>query len=366
MYHALIMAGGTGTRLWPLSRRSRPKQAIPLVGERTMFAAAVERIAPLFPTERIAVVTRQEHVDILAAQAPELPAANFLVEPEGRGTAPAIGLAAIHLHHHDPEAIMAVLTADQHIADTARFCLPLAAAAEAAQQGKLVTLGIHPSSPATGYGYIQQGDPLGALGSIGDFPLYRVDRFIEKPDLETATYMVASGDYSWNSGMFIWRVDRILEEFQRYMPQLYAQLAELEAVIDSPDYQPALERIWPQVAKETIDYGVMEKADDITVIPVDIGWSDVGSWASLPELLAADESGNTVIGPHLGVDTRNSLIYGSRSRDGNDKRLIATIGVEDLVIVDTEDALLICPRDREQEVRRVVQLLEEQGDDQWL
>jgi len=364
MYHALIMAGGTGTRLWPLSRRRRPKQAIPLIDERTMFAAAVERISPLFPSERVAVVTRREHVDILADQAPELPAANFIVEPEGRGTAPAIGLAAIHLHHRDPEAVMAVLTADQHIADTARFCLALAAAAEAAQQGKLVTLGIQPSNPSTGYGYIQQGDPLGSLGSIGDFLLYRVDRFTEKPDLETATYMVDSGDYSWNSGMFIWRVDRILEEFQRHMPQLHAQLMELETVIDTPDYQPALERIWAQVAKETIDYGIMEKADDIAVIPVDIGWSDVGSWASLTELLAADESGNTVIGPHLGVDTHNSLIFGSR--DGNDKRLIATIGIENLVVVATEDALLICPRDREQEVRRIVQLLEEQGDDQWL
>ena len=356
MYHALIMAGGIGTRLWPISRRRNPKQAQPLIGDRTLFQVAVDRIAPLFPPERLSVVTRAEQVDSLVSQVSGLPPANFVVEPEGRGTAPAIGLAAIHLRQRDPEAIMVVLTADQSIADVERFRKVLTAAESVAAQGRLVTLGIRPTFASTGYGYIEQGEPL---ASVLDFSVSRVARFTEKPDQETAIRLVESGRYSWNSGMFIWRVDRILEEFERHMPAFYAQLSELEAALGTPDFKSVLERIWPQVAKETIDYGVMEKADDIAVIPVEIGWSDVGSWTTLMPLLDADADGNAVVGPHVGIDTRGSLILG-------DKRLIATIGVEDLVIVDTEDALLVCPRDREQDVRRIVQLLEDREDDRWL
>ena len=356
MNYALIMAGGTGTRLWPLSRRLYPKQALDLIGEGSLFSSAVERISPLFRPQQILVVTREEHVEILASQVPELPRENFIVEPEGRGTAPAIGLGAIHLRHRDPEAIMAVLTADHFISATARFRQALTAAAQVASKGHLVTLGIQPSSPATGYGYIKQGEKLDAME---DFPVFRVEHFTEKPDQETATRMVASGDYSWNSGIFIWRVDRILEEFERQMPEFHAQLLEVETTLGTPDYQPALDRTWPQVTKQTIDYGVMEKAEDIAVIPVDIGWSDVGSWASVLELLPADEAGNALVGPHIGIDTRDTLVFG-------EKRLVATIGIEGMVIVDTEDALLVCPREREQEVREIVRRLEEEGKNHWL
>jgi mannose-1-phosphate guanylyltransferase len=351
MYHALIMAGGTGTRLWPLSRRNRPKQALPLIGDRTMFQAAVERLGPLFPPDRIHVVTRREHVPQLRDQAPQLPPANFVVEPEGRGTAPAIGLAAVYLAQRDPEATMAVLTADQHIADTERFRAALEAAAQVAAENRLVTLGIRPTTPATGYGYIKQGK---ALAEVGDFQVFGVDRFTEKPDVETAQRMLDSGAYAWNAGMFIWRVPCILEQLEGHMPSLYQHLMSLKHPVGTPESQEELVRLWPQVARETIDYGVMEKADDIVVIPVDMGWSDVGSWSSLMELLDKDEAGNVVVGHHLNVDTRDCLIYSS-------KRTIATIGVQDLVIVETEDALLVCPRDREQEVRRIVQRLEEEG-----
>ena len=353
-FYALIMAGGFGTRLWPLSRRNRPKQSLTLVGGRTMFEHAVDRIAPLFQSEQILVVTGAEHVASLAAQAPELPPRNFLVEPEGRGTAPAIGLGAIHLRRQDPEAIMAVLTADHFIADAARFREALTAAAQVAEEGHLVTLGITPSSPSTGYGYIKQGQ---SLGTVEGFPVFRAARFTEKPSLETAFHMVESGEYTWNSGMFIWRLDRILEEFQRQMPEFYVQLAEVEAALGTTGYEPSLNRVWPQVVKQTIDYGVMEGAEDVAVIPVDIGWSDVGSWTSLSELLPADEDGNIVVGSHVGIDTRDTLIFGG-------KRLIATIGLEGMVIVDTGDALLVCPMEREQEVRAMVRWLdrENQGD----
>ena len=204
------------------------------------------------------MVTRGEHASMLMEQVPELPPENFIVEPEGRGTAPAIGLAAIHLRRRDPDAIMAVLTADHYIADTEGFRQALTAAAQVAEEGHLVTLGIKPTSPSTGYGYIQQG---ASLGTVDGSPTFRVERFIEKPDLETATAMVESGEYSWNSGMFIWRVDRILDEFQRQMPEFYAQLAEVEAALGTPAYEATLNRIWPQVAKQTIDYGVMEGAE---------------------------------------------------------------------------------------------------------
>jgi mannose-1-phosphate guanylyltransferase len=357
MFYALIMAGGAGTRLWPLSRQNRPKQALKLVGEHTMFQHAVDRIALLFPPERIFVVTRGDYIPILAEQAPELPVENFIAEPEGRGTAPAIGLGAIHLRRLDPEAVMAVLTADHYITETALFRQALKAAEQVALEGHLVTLGIKPSSPSTGYGYIHQG---AALPAVGEFPVFRLQRFTEKPDLETARRMLESGEYSWNSGMFIWGVERILAEFQRQMPEFSAQLAQVEEVLGAPAYVAEITRIWPQVGKQTIDYGVMEGARDAAVIPVDIGWSDLGSWANLLDLLPTDSDGNTTMGgEHAGIDTHNTLVFG-------DTRLIATIGIKDMVIVDTPDALLVCPKEREQEVREMVRKLEKEGFQRWL
>ncbi|MGB7566353.1 MAG: mannose-1-phosphate guanylyltransferase [Chitinivibrionales bacterium] len=355
MYHAVIMAGGSGTRLWPLSRKKSPKQALKLIGERTMLNHAVDRITALFGPGRIVVVTRDEHYQVLSGQTPELPPDNFILEPIGRGTGPAIGLAAIHLRKKDPDATMAVLTADHFIEDTARFRQALAFAAKVAANGHLVTLGIKPSSASTGFGYIKQGKNF---ATVDDFPVFGVERFIEKPDQETATSMVKSGDYAWNSGMFIWRVDRILEEFKRQMPDFYAQLSLVEAALGTPDYQATINRVWPQVAKETIDYGIMEGAKDVAVIPVDIGWSDVGSWGSLFELLSTDKNGNIIVGSHVGIDTRGSLVFGK-------KRLIATIGLKDMIVVDTEDAVLVCPKDREQEVRDIVERLGKDGLDAW-
>jgi mannose-1-phosphate guanylyltransferase len=349
MYYAVIMAGGSGTRLWPLSRQRYPKQALRLVGEQTMFQYAVERLLPLFPLERIFVITRAEHGPILKEQVPDLPERNFILEPEGRGTAPAIGLIAIHLQQRDPNATMAILTADHFITKTERFRQVLGAAEQIAGDGSLVTLGIQPSSASTGFGYIHQGS---GLGERSGFKFYAVRQFTEKPDPTTARQMVSSGDYSWNSGMFIWQVARIMEEFERQMPDFYLKLQAVANTLETPDYQATLERIWPTVKKETIDYGVMEGARQVVVIPVDIGWTDIGSWGSLLDLLPMDAEDNVLVGNHLGIDTRSTLVFGG-------KRLIATMGVEDLIIIDTEDAVMVCAKNREQDVKAIVDQLKD-------
>jgi mannose-1-phosphate guanylyltransferase len=338
------------------SRRRRSKQSLKLVGNRTMFQHAVDRLAPLFEPEQIYVVTRQDQSELLSSQVPELPSSNFINEPVGRGTAPAIGLAAIHLLHRDPEAIMAVLTADHFIADQERFRQALEAASSVARDGHLVTLGIKPTSPSTAFGYIEQGQSAGAAY---DLRVFRVENFIEKPKMDVARNMVASGRYSWNSGMFVWRVDRILEEFKVQMPGLYARLLDVKAALGEPEAREVLALAWDQVAEQTIDYGVLEHAKDVVVIPIDIGWTDVGSWASLSELLPRDQDGNIFVGPYEEIDTHNTLVFGG-------KRLIATIGVKDIVIVDSEDALLICAKKREQEVRQMVDLLKAHGENEWL
>lgn len=355
--YAVIMAGGSGTRLWPLSRQNRPKQAIELVDNRTMFQHAVDRLEGLLPLERVLVVTARDHVAALAPQVPDMPRENFIVEPMGRGTAGAIGLAAVYLKQRDPDAVMAVLTADHYIRDVSRFRAVLFAAAQVARQGHIVTLGIEPSFPSTGFGYIRRREQMGV---VDGFTAYGVDAFVEKPDADRAVEFLATGLYSWNSGMFIWQVRRVMAEFERQMPDLYANLQTVEAALGTPDEAEVLAEVWPQVRKETIDYGVMERADDVVVIPVDIGWTDIGDWSAVYKLHEPDEVGNVAVGAdHVGVKTRGAFIYGG-------KKLIATIGLEDVIVIDTGDAILICARDRAQDVKLVVEQLQRDGRAEFL
>jgi len=354
-YYAVIMAGGGGTRLWPLSRQARPKQMLRLLDERSLFQTSVQRLDGLFPPERILVVTVAELADQLRQQAPEIPPENYLIEPAPRGTASVVGLGAIALLHRDPESVMAILTSDHFIGNEERFRQLLRAAHDAARDGYLVTIGIAPTFPATGYGYIRRGDPLGIYGGL---QVFQALQFIEKPDEKKASQMVSIGDYAWNSGMFVWRTAQILEEFERQMPVLAAALREISEDWNTPSYKATIERLWPEIQPQTIDYGIMEGARQVAVIPAEgLNWSDVGSWDSLFAVLPGDENGNIVMGgQHVGLDTSDSLVYVNQEH-----RLIVTIGVEDLVVVDTGDVLLVCRKDQAQKVRQVVNQLREDG-----
>lgn len=355
--YALIMAGGTGTRLWPLSRERRPKQVLPLIGDRAMFQVAVERLAPLFTPDRILVVAGRDQTNLLHAQESGIPESNFIVEPMGRGTAPAIALSALYLRRRDPQAVMAVLTADHHISDEAGFRRVLATAAKVAERGHLVTLGVTPDYPATGYGYIERGE---MVENVDGLLAYSVLAFREKPSQSVAERFLADGRHSWNSGMFIWRVDRFMVELMRTMPDLYTQLEEIDRALDSPDERQTLNSVWPRVAAQTVDYGVMEKARDVAVLPIDIGWSDVGSWASLMDILSGDENDNTAVhAEHLQVDSRNVLIYGSG-------RMVATIGLENVIVVDTDDVVLVCAKERAEDVKKLVDGLKKDGRKSYL
>ena len=355
-YYAVIMAGGGGTRLWPLSRQNRPKQMLQLVDEYSLFQSAVHRLEGMFPPDRIYVVTVEEQAAQLQNQCPQIPRANYMLEPMPRGTASVVGLAAAVLKNQDPEAVMAVLTADHVIANDGKFLQLLGSAHAVAQDGYLVTLGISPTYPATGYGYIHQGELIAPYGGLN---VYDVLRFIEKPSEDKAQAMLLAGGHAWNSGMFVWRVDRVLAEFHRQMPDLSAKLAEISKVWDQPEKEAVVERIWPQIQAETIDYGIMENAQKVAVIPAeDLGWSDVGSWDALFDILPSDEDGNIIMGGrHIQVDTHDSLVYMNQ-----DRRLIVTIGVKDLVVVDTGDVVLVCRKDQAQKVRQVVEQLKQSLD----
>lgn len=355
----VVLAGGVGTRLWPESRQRRPKQLLSLVGARSMLQETVDRVLPLVPASDVFVVTAGPYAAAVAKQLPDVPTANVIGEPMGRGSAPAMGLAATYLADGDDD-VLAFLPADHAISQPEPFRQALLAAEGLAREGYLVTLGVQPSAPFTGYGYIQQGERIGVCGDHGGFSAFRVARFAEKPDQATATAYLRSGQYSWNAGMFIARAKTLLDEIAVYLPALRAQLASIAAARGTRKERQVLREVWPQVSTVTVDYGIMEKTRRAAVIPVEIGWSDVGDWGSLADVLRCDSDGNVVRGLHLGLDTANCLIRGS------DKRLIATIGLRDMVVVDAGDAILICPRERSQEAKQVVERLRADGKEKYL
>ena len=302
-FYAVIMAGGGGTRLWPLSRKDRPKQLLKLVDGKSMFQIAMERLQGLMPIERIYIATAEAQMEALKAEYPSIPEGNFILEPQPKGTAAVVGLAAVHLQTENTDAVMAILTADHIIENQALFHSLLGQANEAAQSGHLVTLGIDPTYPATGYGYIQAGDEILTGKAL------RVVRFVEKPDEDTAKGYLASGGYYWNSGMFIWRADAILDEFERQMPELYSTLKGIQKLLLQPD-AVKFNALWQTIEPQTIDYGIMENARNVVVLPaIGLGWSDVGSWDSLFDFLSRDENGNVCASePILNLGSTNTLV----------------------------------------------------------
>jgi mannose-1-phosphate guanylyltransferase len=355
-YYAMIMAGGGGTRLWPMSRTTMPKQLLPLVADHSMFRISVERLAPLFAPDHIYIVTGSQYVDMMRADAPEIPSKNFIVEPYGRDSGPAAALGITVIRQRDPQATVAILTADHYISQEQAFRDVLAAAHDLTRQGHIVTLGIAPTYPSTGFGYIQRGHEL---CTINGFTAYQSLGFTEKPNPEKAAQFLASGDYSWNSGMFVWKADQAMAEFQRQQPEMHAQFAELALTVDTSRFNTTLETIWERVRKISLDYAVMEGARNMAVFPVDIGWNDIGSWSSLFEVQPLDPSGNTIKAANqITMDTRDTLVI-------TDK-LVVTIGVDSLVVIETPDAILICHRNRTQDVKEVVNQLRTSNQNQYL
>lgn len=358
--YVVILAGGSGTRFWPVSRATRPKQLISVVDGPTMLQRTVERVLPMKP-KRILVVTNRlqaEETECQLAEYRRMAPLDVIAEPVGRNTAPAIGLAATLIAARDPQAVMAVLPADHFIRDEAGLRDCLQTAAQTARNGYLVTLGIVPTRPETGYGYIEADT---ALRGAGPFPVLR---FVEKPPLEQALQYLEARNFLWNSGIFVWRADVILEELDSYMPELAAQLGTLQFggdVWDVADLEPQIEGVYSRVGSQSIDYGVMERSKRVQLVPADIGWSDVGSWSALPEVVEADQYHNVVTNcvDHIAVESSGCIVSGHGG-------LVATVGVNDLVVVSSGDALLVCPKDRAQDVRAVVDLLKAKGLDRFL
>ena len=373
--YPVIMAGGSGTRFWPLSRKAKPKQFLALAGDQPLLSATVRRLPPLAKAADTYVVCGPVHAAAARKLVKELPARNFIVEPCARNTAPCVGLAALHVAARQKKGVVVMLPADHHIARPEAFRAAIAEAARLAEKGHIVTIGIRPHAPETGYGYLKVGARLPGQGKakakgkgkgkgkgkvVKRNQAHRVERFVEKPDVVTAARYLADGHYLWNSGIFVFRADVILDEIRRAMPVLGEQLDVIEQSLGTPGYQKTLARVFPDCPSISIDYGVMEKSQRIVVVPADFGWSDVGSFAALPEVRPVDHLGNVAEGDALVIDGRNNVVVAAGGRP------VAVIGMEGVVVVDAGDAVLVCRKDRAQDVRKAVDELARRGREEVL
>src|SRR3989304_7454523 len=375
--YVVIMAGGSGTRFWPLSREAMPKQLLRIDGGESLIQQTIARVRPLIPTDHIHIVTNKSQSEQIKYQVPELKRDNFIIEPAAKNTAAAIGLAAVYLNHHNADSVMGILPADHVVKNMEQFVDAMKSAFSAAGEGYLVTIGIKPSRSETGYGYIHAGEPIchpefisgSQTMPVQEIPkqvrddngadVFHVDRFTEKPDIDTAKKYVADGHYFWNSGMFVWKTSVILDEIGRYMPLLGEGLKEITSALGSSNEASVISKVFAGLESVSIDYGIMEKSDKVVVIPADLGWSDVGSWTALDDITARDSRGNVIAGNVVDVESRDSIIYASN-------RLVATIGLNDMVVVDTEDATLVCHKDRAQDVKKIVEELKKRGSEEHL
>jgi mannose-1-phosphate guanylyltransferase len=360
----VIMAGGGGTRFWPWSREKRPKQILPILSDRSMIRETVERVRPLVPRENIIVVTAQSQIADLHKEIPMIPAVNLLAEPYGKNTAPCISLAAIHILQKDRQGVMVVLPADHYIGNHRGFLKSLrAAVAFAREQDFLVTLGVPPTEPETGYGYMEKGEFLGKAGGV---PVYKTKSFREKPTRAKAAAYLRTGKFLWNSGMFIWRADIFFRAVERFLPDLYREMNRLAKTLGTPREIKALQMAYSRCPSTSVDYGILEKAENVALIAAQFPWNDVGSWSALIKILPQDRSGNA---PVLGRRTQKGrilLLDSSGCLVRSEEKLIAVIGLNNLVVVEAGNAFLVCPRDRSQEVRRILQELKAKGWKEYL
>ena len=343
--YALIMAGGVGSRFWPRSKEKTPKQLIKIFGDKTMIQDTVGRLDGLVPKENIFIITNKVQREEIINQLPDIPEKNILVEPFGRNTAACIGLASIMIEEKSKDAITIVLPADHIIKDTVSFQKTITSAAKFANESKgLVTIGIIPTRPETGYGYIQFDD------SIVTDNIHKVLTFAEKPNYATAVRFLESGDFLWNSGMFIWRIDAILEEIRKFMPELYSGLESIKKSIYEPNFEEVLSNVYGQLRNISVDYGIMEKSQKVFLTKGDFSWSDVGSWEEVYQLSEKNEEGNAIVGKVFTDGTSESYIY-------SPDKFTAVIGADNFIVINTDDALLICRRDKAQDVKKVIEHL---------
>lgn len=350
------MAGGSGTRFWPRSTKEKPKQFLKIFGDQTMLQDTVERISPLIPAERVWVITNDRYIQLVKEQLPDVPESNIIGEPVARNTAPCVASAAALLQEQDPEATMVVLPADHSITNPEKFISILeTAAAKANQDDALITIGIRPDRPETGYGYIEFDKKSDE--TLEGNEVKKVVQFREKPDIKTARQFIYSGNFLWNSGMFVWKASTISGQFKKHLPKVYEQMEKLEPAIGTDKQEEAVNNFYQNCPSISIDYGIMEKAETVYVVPGEFGWNDVGSWRAVYDLREKDERGNVIQSDTAVLESsENNLVH------SENKKLIALVGVENLAVVETENAILVCNLDESQGVKQIVEALKENKD----